>query len=125
MSITIRQVEEHDFKVIEELNKLQIDFRLTNLENCIIDRIVFDGNVPVAYGIVKKLAEAIMLINPRCSRVTRAKAMRELMHYAESGAKKEGCEQLHCFVSDAKLARTLERQFRFVQSSDIVLVKNI
>lgn len=120
----IREVTKDDLETIEHLNSLQGDFKITTENACIIDRIVYEGNKVIAYGVVKKLAEAIILVNPKVPQITRAKAMRELMKYAEIGSKNAGCEQLHCFVKDLRLARTLENQFGFVQSHDIVLVKN-
>jgi len=121
----IREAELKDLKIIDKLNNLQADFKLNNIDNCIIQRIVFDGTIPIAYGIVRKLAEAIMLVDPHTPKLLRAKAMRELMMYAEIGSKTSGCEQLHCFVSDPKLAFSLEKQFGFKRTKDIVLVKNL
>lgn len=111
--------------MIDHLSSLQKDFKITANNACIIDRMVYDGDKVVAYGVVKKLAEAIILVNTDMPQITRAKAMRELMKYAEFGSKKAGCEQLHCFIQDNRLARTLEKQFGFVQTHDIVLVKNL
>jgi hypothetical protein len=125
MGLTIREIKEGDFKVINELNQLQGDFKISDLNNIIIDRIVLDGNVVVAYGIVKKFAEAILLVNPIVNKMLRAQAMRELMIYAMSATSAEGITQLHTFVHDAKLARLLERQYDFQQTHDIVLVKNL
>lgn len=108
-----------------KLNESQKDFKLRNIDNCIIDKIVMDGNIPVAYGIVKRMAEAIMLVNGNSSKLLRARAMVELMKFAETGAKREGCEQLHCFVADPKVATLLGKQFGFMITNDIVLVKDL
>jgi hypothetical protein len=121
----IRRINFSDIEIISHLSKMQNDFRLDSINNAIIDRIVFEEGKPVAYGIVKKLAEAIILVDPSAPLLTRAKAMRELMQYAEYGAKMSNCEQLHCFVSDEKLAKSLEKHFGFIRSKDIVLVKNV
>ena len=80
---------------------------------------------PVAYGIVKRSGEAIILTNPDAPRVMRSKALAELMKYAELGAVRAGCEQLNCFVSDEKIAAMLEKHFGFVRTKDIVLSKNL
>ena len=123
--LTIKSIEESDYKAIDDLNNKQTDFKLDNINNCIVDKIVYDGRVAIAYGIVKRMAEAIMLVNHNSPRLLRAKAMRELMIYAESATKAEGLDQLHVFVHDVQLARSLERQFGFVQAADVVLVKNL
>ena len=112
-----------DLLVINQLNAMQGDFKLDHIQNAIIDRIVYDDNVPVAYGIVKRMAEAIMLVNPKVPINTRAKAMRELMLVAQVGAKNFGCEQLHCFVKNPSLVHLLERQFNFRKTEDVVMVK--
>lgn len=113
-----------DLDNIEELNKLQ-DFKLKDINHCIVDRIIYDGTEVIAYGIVKRMAEAILLVNPKISLITRAKAMRELMKIAEAYSAKEDCQQLHCFVKDEKLARSLEKQFGFKLTSDLVLSKDL
>lgn len=109
---------------INRINKQQ-DFRLSDINNYIVDRVVIDRDRVVAYGIVKKMAEAIILLDQDASRFSRAKAMKELMEVAETGSKLVGCQQLHLFVKNADLAESLERHFGFEQSQDIVLVKEL
>lgn len=121
----VRNVTDKDLENIRYLSSLQKDFKLDCLDGAIIQKIVFDNNKLIAYGIVKKLAEAIMLVDPSAPKLTRAKAMRELMQFAEFGSKREGCEQLHCFISDPFLAESLEDHFGFIKSKDIVMAKNI
>lgn len=122
--MTVEIVKSADLAIINKLNLLQ-DFKLRDLNNIIIDRIVREDNKTIAYGIVKKMAEAIILVNPNVSLVSRAKALRELMKYAEFGARSQNCQQLHCFVKNERLAKALEKHFNFVRSEDIVLVKNL
>lgn len=119
----IRSITLDDVKIIEELNKVQ-DFKLKDIDKCIIDKIVFEGDKPIAYGIVKRMAEAIILVNHNVPILLRARAMRELMSYAELGAKREGCEQIHVFVKDSVLAKSLVRHFNFRKIQDIGLVKD-
>lgn len=121
----IRDIRESDLLMIQHLNDAQKDFKLSSFGKIIIDKIVLDNDKPIAYGIVKRLAEAIILINPSAPIASRAKAMRELMQWAEYGSHQDGCEQLHCFVSNEKLADSLEKHFNFIKTKDIVLVKNI
>lgn len=120
----VKSIDREDVAIIDALNKLQ-DFKLNTINNAIIHKIAYEGKLPIAYGIAKRMAEAIILVNLEAPIISRAKAMRELMQFAEMGAKREGCEQLHCFVSDAKLANTLESKFGFVKSESIVMVKNL
>ena len=122
----IRELVPEDDIIIQALSDSQKDFRLNNLENIIIDRLVLeDDHTPVAYGVVKRMAEAILFTNNKVSQMNRAKALAELMKYAEFGATKEGCDQLHCFVQDERLVRTLIKHYGFMLTKDIVLVKNL
>ena len=121
----ILEIKPEHKQIIAALNRAQDSFKLDETSGNIIDRIVFEGECPIAYGVVKRLAEAVMLVNPGAPVLIRAEAMRQLMQYAEWGAKKEGCAQLHCFVNDLKLADSLIKHFNFVPTTDIVLVKNL
>lgn len=123
-SVRVRAIEKNDIPEIERLNELQ-DFKLNNISNCIIDNIAIDDDRTIAYGIVKHFAEAVILVNPESTRLSRAKALRELLKVAVFGTKKAGLTQLHCFVSDEKVAQLLEKKFNFIRSKDICLVKNI
>lgn len=120
-----RSVTKDDLGIINELNEQQ-DFKLEDINNCVIDKIAIDeeGKI-IAYGIVKRLGEAIILVDLKAPKISRAKALRELMSYALWGCKKEKIPQLHCFVKDRKIADLLKKQFGFVEVKDIVLVKNI
>lgn len=109
---------------INRINKQQ-DFRLPNIDSCIVDRVAISGNNIVAYGIVKRMAEAIILLDQNSSEYIRAKAMKELMLVAEIGAKLAKCQQLHLFIKDEKLADSLIEHFSFVKSKDLVLVKDL
>jgi len=124
-TLIIKEPNENDLTVIDYLNQLQTGFKLNSIDNRIVHRLVLDGTVPVAYGIVKRMAEAILLVNPKSPKLMRAKAMRELMQYAEYASKMADCNQLQCFVEDPSLARMLEKQYEFIKTKDLVLVKNL
>lgn len=109
-----------DIPEITRLNEKQ-HFKLENIDNCIIDRLVPD----VAYGIVKNFAEAVILVDPGAPKISRAKALRELMKIAIFGTKRAGIAQIHCFCKEESVAKLLEKQFGFVRTKDIVLVKNL
>jgi hypothetical protein len=121
----VRPILDEDIQIIHQLNELQADFKLNNFDNIIIERLAFDGKTNIAYGVVKKMAEAIILLNPNVPAPTRVKALTELMEFAEFGTSRAGLDQLHCFVKDEKLARMLENKFKFIRTKDIVLVKNL
>jgi hypothetical protein len=121
----IKHVTDKDIEKIAYLDSLQEGFKLRNTDNMIIERLVMQDNEPLAYGIVKGMAEAIILTNPKFPQVTRARAMAELMQYAEFGTARAGLSQVHCFTSNERIAKALERKFGFIRTKDIVLVKNV
>jgi hypothetical protein len=122
--LKIREVKKEDILDIEALNKQQ-DFSIDTIDDYIIDRIVVENDKPIAYGIVKKMAEAIILVDKQVPKITRSKALIELMKVAIFGAKAADYSQLHVFVKDEKLACALEKHFGFKRAEDIVLVLNI
>lgn len=120
----LRNVIDSDLDTINELNEQQ-HFRLSSLNNKLVDKIAIDDNNPVAYGIVKVLAEAVILVNKNVSLFKRAKALQKLLRVAFRACNEENIEQLHVFVRDEHVAQLLEKHYGFVRSSDIVLVKNM
>ena len=119
-----RKLHNSDLPDINQINQQQ-DFRLDDLQHCVIDGVIIHNNEVVAYGIVKRQAEAIILVDKNKPKITRARALRELMRIAILGAKADDCKQLHCFVSDVKVAELLKRKFGFVETKDIVLVRDL
>lgn len=113
-----------DVPAIVELNRKQ-DFNLTNIDNCIIDRVVYDNDKVIAYGIVKEMSEAIILVNLEVPKISRMKALQALMKVAIFGAQSKGHEQLHVFVKDTKVAKLLIDKFHFQEVEDICLVRNL
>src|SRR5690348_11256608 len=122
--LRLRDWNKHDLAKIKNLNEQQ-NFRLLNLDNCVIDKVVECDNKIIAYGIVKEMSEAIILLDLNEPKITRVKALKELMKAAIFGASKKGHRQLHVFVSDRQLAESLKKHYGFIESQDIVLVRNL
>ena len=121
----IRNVNDKDFEIIKKLNESE-NFRLAGSGHIIIDKIVEENDITIAYGVCKRNAEAIILIDSSFNLIKKSKAMRELILYAELGAYKDKCDQLQCFVSSEKLAKTLEKHFGFTRREEtILLVKDL
>lgn len=120
-----RKPNKNDIAQINNINSQQ-DFKLDNFDNCIIESVVDNGDGKIlAYGIVKDLAEAIFLVDLTLPTITRAKAMQELMQIALFGTARKNIKQLHVFVKDRELANSLIKHFNFIESKDIILVRNI
>jgi hypothetical protein len=119
-----RNILPSDLSTIEELNGKQ-EFRISDIDNCIIDKIILKDEKAVAYGIVKQFAEGILLVNPDFPKVTRMKALNMLMEHAIEGSRKAGLTQLHYFVSDPRLAEMFKKHYDFQEAKDIILVRNL
>lgn len=109
-----------DIVEINRLNKQQ-DFYLDSLDNCIIDKVI----PGIAYGIVREFAEAVILLDLEKPKVTRVKALAELMKIAIFGVQQKGLHQLHVFVKTEEVAKLLERKFNFKRITDIPMVRDI
>ncbi len=122
----LRNITPSDMMLIEALNEQQPEFKI-NLGNSIVDRIVMDNDKVVGYGIVKNFAEAVILLNNEASLLSRLDAMDRLMSVAVEGTKKKGIEQLHCFVNpgNQRLLNSLKKRYDFIETKDLVLVRNI
>lgn len=123
-NLVCRNVNRDDLESIEKLNAQQ-EFRLKDLDNCVIDKIVLENEKEIAYGITKYFAEAIILVNHDVPKITRMKALRELLSYAIWGSKRQGLKQLHVFVLDPKLAEVLKKHYGFKELDGIPLVKDL
>lgn len=121
----IRDITDKDYQIINGLNQSE-NFRLAGTGHIVIDNIVEDDGRVIAYGVSKRNAEFIMLVDKTFNIVKRTEAVRELLIHAEVGAFKDKCDQLQCFVSEEKLARSLEKHFGFSRREEkILLVKNL
>lgn len=124
MNLVLKEVEKFDVLNVVNLARQQ-EFQLFDIDNCIVDKVVYNDGRLVAYGIVKEMSEAIILVNYEVPKISRMKALVELMKVAIIGAKNKGHKQLHVFVKDEELAKLLENKFHFIRSQDIVLIRNL
>lgn len=120
----VRQYKESDLDRLIELNEQQ-DFKLSTIKNRIWDCIIEQDNKIIAYGIVKPMAEAIILLDLKAPKISRARAGRQFLLDAQIAARKVGCEQLHVFNSDEKLSQMQEEHFGFIRTKSIVLAKDL
>lgn len=125
LQMKFRELKDKDLEKLSELNKMQ-DFCLRNRGNKIVDGVIENskGNV-IAYGIVKRQSEAVILLDKSKPILSRAKALRELMKVAIFGARRENCQQLICAVKDPKVVELLKKHFGFIESKDRILVLNL
>lgn len=113
-----------DMPHIREINSF--DFKLTPGEMSIVDGVIVDedGDI-VSFGIVKPMAEATFLTNPKFSKRARVEAMDIMLKIAFERSREFGVKQLHVFCDDVRLARMLTKHYDFLNDNSIVLVKNL
>lgn len=119
-----RKTRRVDIAEVQRLNDGEFHFEGGELS--VVDGIIYDSfGKTIAFGIVKPMAEAIFITDKTVPRITRAKALKELMRVAIWGTKKANISQLHVFVAEPRLAESLKKYYGFEEVKEIVLVKNL
>lgn len=78
-----------------------------------------------AYGQVKLLGEASIVLDMALSTRQRVLAIQNLLMHAIEGSRRSGLEQLHVFIENRDYAALLEKHFRFQRIRDVPLVLNL
>lgn len=125
--MSLREVKLDDIKEIERIYaKHHADtFGLFNTNNSLGHAISGDENKILAFGAIKLLAEAMIVLDLSLPKTARTKAVIELLEAAIANCKKLEIEQLHAFVKDEHFAKLLIERFKFARVEDIPLVLNI
>lgn len=117
-----------DYKSVNlsALDKLQSQQKFkVNYNNIIGGGAVLNGDNLVAFGVIKQFAELVLVANQNCSRLTRSKAMMQLMNHAIFLAHINKVEQVHATIADEKLADAIIKHYKFEIIPEHVLVKNV
>jgi hypothetical protein len=91
------------------------EFSLPPLDEAIIACVAVDettGKI-VAYGVMKVYAEVVMVIDHDRGRITRARALTELMGVGVMAAQKAGLPQIHAMTTDPDYADVLRKHYGF------------
>lgn len=123
----LRPTKLSDLSFIDELwTKHHADsFGLPNENKAVGSQICeVDGKL-AAYGQLKLLAEALIVLDMDLSTRKRVECIIEMLTYCINGAKKSGLEQIHVFIKDENYAKILQERFSFLRVRDIPLVLNL
>lgn len=98
-------------------------FPLPSNRNATTVRTVYRKNRPIASGLVKAFAEAIIVTDQKVSPIARVKAIDLLVHDMLIWCERYNVEQIHAFVKE-DFARFLIERYRFERTHDVSLVLN-
>lgn len=87
--------------------------------------VIEDHDIVIGFGVVKVLAEAVMVLEMEEPMPERLKALQLLMDEAIRACHERGIEQLHVFVKNPSLIRLLEKKYGFNVVSDTTMVRSI
>lgn len=119
-SIKFRRPWQGDQGQIERI-KERHDFDLPNLANAAHGVAVDEKNRVVGYGIVKLMAEAILVLDLERSKKRRLSALEVLLKSAMMDCAEQQIPQLHVFVQDEQFAELLQNHFGFKRCVGIPL----
>lgn len=100
-------------------------FGLFNTNGNLASGVYENGGEVIAYGMIKQLAEAILVMDLDLSARKRVKALLNLIQFAINKSKEADLQQLHAFVKDERFANILRKDFGFVDVRDVPLVLNL
>tara|TARA_Y100000310_G_scaffold26486_1_gene25279 strand:+ start:16624 stop:17001 length:378 start_codon:yes stop_codon:yes gene_type:complete len=85
---------------------------------------VEDGEV-TGFGVVRELAECVMILNQGRSPLARVRQVNSLLPYAYAVAQEAGHDGVHTFVKSEKFERVLKKHFGFTNSQGQVLYRSV
>jgi hypothetical protein len=118
--------EEGDTDEIRKIHRsyYQEEFPLPQFERCNIDAVITDGSGKIlAVGGVYPTTELIMMVDKGMPRISRVRAIIELLNFASYTQGISGGD-MHAFIQDPEFARLLRKHFGFVDCKGEALVKN-
>lgn len=101
----------------------QDQFPLPSNRNTTTVRTVYRNNKPIASGLVKALAEAIIVTDQKVSPLARMKAIDLMVDNMLKWCHMYNVEQIHAFVKE-DFARYLIERYRFERTHDVSIVLN-
>ena len=118
----LETTELHDFDNLY-LDNFSNQFPLPSNRNTTTVRTVYRKGRPIASGLVKALAEAIIVTDQKVSPIARMKAIDLMINNMLDWCQLHNIEQIHAFVKE-DFARYLIERYRFERTHDVSLVLN-
>lgn len=97
-----RDFKEADIAWISAIHASQRDLGVPSLKNVVANSVFKEGNVPVAYGVIKNFAEAVLIIDQKANNITKAKVIKESIKYGLEQCKEKDVEILYIIVDEKK-----------------------
>lgn len=112
---------------ISEVIKLSRNraYEIELFQDMISDRVVRKDDRIIAYGAVKRFAEANLVLDSEATKEDKLNALYNLLEQAYLETKKAGLSQLHVFTKDRKFANLLRKRHNFKRINCIALVREI
>jgi hypothetical protein len=102
-----------DINEISRIHKRQPELGVPSLQKVLVNCTFIDqdqGKV-VGYGVLKVFAEAVLIIDKRITKASKAIALKEGMEIAIAGCKQRGIEQLYIITSFPGFAGILQKHY--------------
>ena len=113
--IKLRSFQDTDILRLDELwQEHWSDHSMPGRNNALIDSLAVDENDRIiGYGQVKLFTEAMLFLDPTCSRRARVTALRLLMFEAFRGADRAQIEEIYSFIKDPDFALMIQKHYGF------------
>lgn len=111
----LRRFKDSDIEAIDAIWRMHhsLDFSVPNRNNSIVDAVVEESGKVIAYGQVKKFAEAIFILDKNASKRNKIIALKLLMLEAIRGTNIAGIEDIYSFIKDPEFATLISKHFSF------------
>jgi len=120
----IRKSELSDVSGIQQLCKNR-EYDADPFTDILSDRVIVDGEKLIAYGTVKRFAEAVLVLDKSKSPRKKIESLKKLMNAAVFETRKAGIGELHVFTTDNSFAEILKKHFGFVNIKGQALVREL
>lgn len=111
--VTVRPFRVTDITAIDDIYKRQPELGVPSLRNVIINRVVEVNGKVIGYGVVKKFAEGVLILDQTQPKRVKAEAIRELMDLSINACIAHESEQYYITTSYEGFAHVLENSFGF------------
>lgn len=122
---SLRRPNLMDLMKVRRLHEKHYKFPLPVRENLIEEAVVHRDEEVLGYGMMKLLAEVIMILDQDQSKKELAKSFKALMEGAILSCKARGIQQLHVFSPTPEFAEVLKKRYGFKPVEGQVLVLNV
>ena len=123
----IRIATSRDMNKVKDLHDqfYSDEFPLPSPSKVVQALVVEEEDEIVGFGLVKEIAECIMILDKKHGKLKRSRVTRELLQHAFAVAQEAGHSGIHAFVQDERFSLFLTKHFGFTPSKGEVLVRSV